>query len=322
MIEAGIWIPRKKRNKDDNHTWRKRKECFGEMVQTDGSVGDWFEDRGDRAVLMAYIDDATGIVFARFYPSENTPAAMDSFRKYIEKFGIPQSLYFDKNSIYITTRKANIDEAPYWHSELRGKEPQTQFGKIMEILNVEPIPAHSPQAKGRVERLFETFKDRLVKEMRLKEVSSIKEGNVFLESYLPRYNKKFSVEPVNSKNLHREVPKNMNLNWIFAFREKRMVTQDFTLQWKNRVFLLKKQSIAIKKRRVTVLQNLNNEVRIWFNGRFLAFKEITKNTLKQLREKSKKTNKAVDEKPKQPWKPGADHPWRKQNRVLFQELGR
>lgn len=232
MIEAGIWIPRKIRKEDDKHTWRKRKECFGEMVQTDGSVGDWFEGRGPKAVMMAYIDDATGIPFARFYPSEDTRAAMDSFRQYIEEFGIPQSLYFDKNSIYKTTRKANLDE------ELRSKGPQTQFEKIMEILNVEPIFAHTPQAKGRIERLFETFKDRLIKEMRLAEISNIKEGNKFLKDYLPKYSEKFSVSPANSKNLHREIPADMDLHWVFAFREKRVVTQDFTIQWNNRVFLL------------------------------------------------------------------------------------
>lgn len=185
MIETGLWIPRKMRNKDDNYTWRKRKDCFGEMIQTDGSIGNWFEERGPRAVLMAYIDDATGIPFARFYPAEDTRAAMDSFRKYIEKYGIPQSLYFDKNSIYKTTRKANLDE------ELRGKEPQTQFEKAIEILNVEPIYALSAEAKGRVERLFRTFKDRLVKEMRFADVSNIEEGNSFLKDYLPNTVKDF-----------------------------------------------------------------------------------------------------------------------------------
>lgn len=314
MIEAGIWIPRKLRNEDNNHTWRKRKECFGEMVQTDGSVGDWFEGRGPRAVMMGYIDDATGIPFARFYASEDTRAAMDSFRKYIEVFGIPQSLYFDRNSIYKTTRKANLDE------ELRGKGPQTQFDKVLEILNVGPIFAYSPQAKGRIERLFETFKDRLVKEMRLAGVSNIKEGNEFLKDYLPEYSKRFSVNPVNSKNLHREVPQDMDLNWVFAFREKRTVTQDFTIRWRNRFFLLEKQSVAIKNKKVTILENLHDELRIWFKDGFLEFKEITKHSLKKLREESKRSKTSVKDTPKQPWKPESNHPWRWKNKALFQEL--
>ncbi len=205
MIQEGIWTPRKTRDKDNAHTWRKRKECFGEMVQTDGSVGNWFEDRGPKAVMMAYIDDATGIPFARFYPSEDTRAAMDSFRKYTEKYGISQSLYFDRNSIYKTTRKANLDE------ELQGKSPQTQFKKVMDILNVKPIYAYSAEAKGRIERLFRTFKDRLIKEMRLENISNIDEANEFLKIYLPKYSEKFSVPPANSKNLHREVPTDMNL---------------------------------------------------------------------------------------------------------------
>ncbi len=316
MIEKDIWIPRKIRDKDDDYTWRKRKDCFGEMIQTDGSIGDWFENRGPRAVMMAYIDDATGKPFARFYPSEDTRAAMDSFRQYIEQYGIPQSLYFDRSSIYKTSRQPNLDE------ELKSEMPKTQFEKVLEILSVEPIFAYSPQAKGRIERLFETFKDRLVKEMRLDGISNIKDGNEFLKTYLPKYCERFAVPPANSKNLHREAPAKMDLNWVFAFREKRVVADDFTIRWRNRFFLLEKQSIAIKKRRVKVLENLNDEVKIQFNGRFIEFKEITKHSLNILRTKRKETNTPIEEKPKQPWKPAHDHPWRKQNRALFKDLSR
>jgi len=316
MINEGIWIPRKMRNEDKNHTWRKRKDCFGEMVQTDGSVGFWFENRGPKAILMAYIDDATNIAFAEFYPSENTWAAMDSFWKYILLNGLPQCLYFDRNSIYKTNRKANLDE------ELKGEGPKTQFEMAIEILNVAPKYAYSAQAKGRIERLFGVFKDRLVKEMRLANICSIEEANKFLKSYLPQYNRRFSVPPANEKNMHREVPKNLNLKWVFAFREERTVSKDFTLRWRNRFFLLKKQSIAIKGRRVTVLESLNDEIRIWFNGRFIEFEEITENTLQGIRNKRKKSNLADKVGPRQPWKPPKNHPWRQQNRALFQEMRR
>lgn len=114
----------------------------------------------------------------------------------------------------------------------------------------------------------------------------------------------------------------MDLTRVFAFREKRTVARDFTIRWRNRFFLLKKQSIVIKNQRVSVLENLNDEVRIWFNGRFLEFEEITKHSLKELREKSKKTKTEIQKEPKQPWKPGPNHPWRRQNRALFQQMKR
>ena len=314
MTEAGIWRPKSKRKVDDDYSWRERKACYGEMLQTDGSIGDWFEDRGPRCVMMACIDDATGIPFARFYPAEDTRAAMDSFKKYIELNGIPKSLYFDRNSIYKVTRNPNQEE------ELKGKSPETQFEKVMGILDVEPIFAFSPQAKGRVERLFATFKDRLVKEMRLAGVCGIEEGNEFLKNYLPEYAERFGVKAEKPENMHREVPEDMELTWIFSFRETRVVTNDFTIRWKNRFFLLRKHSIAIKKQRVTVLENLKGEIRIWFNGRFLDFREITRDALLTKR-KERKEEKLLDNiGPKKKWKPASDHPWRKQNRALFREL--
>lgn len=316
MIQEEIWLPKRKRQRDDDFTWRKRKDCFGEMVQTDGSIGKWFEDRGPKAVMMAYIDDATGIPFARFYPAEDTRAAMDSFRKYIEVYGIPKSLYFDRNSIYKTTRQPNQDE------ELKGKSPATQFEKVLNILDVEPIFAYSPQAKGRIERLFATFKDRLIKEMRLAGVCSIEHGNEFLESYLPKYAQRFGIASEKPENLHREIPEDLNLDWVFAFREKRTVTNDFTIRWRNRFFLLKKQSIAIKKKRITILENLKDEIRIRFNGRYLEFREITKDTLYTKRKERKAKTLDTDSMPKKPWKPAENHPWRKQNTALFRNLRR
>jgi len=316
MIQEAIWIPRSKRKTDDDHSWRQRKDCFGEMVQTDGSIGNWFEKRGPRAVMMAYIDDATGMPFARFYPAEDSRAAMDSFRKYIEIYGVPKSLYFDRNSIYKTTRQPNLDE------ELKGKSSETQFEKVLNILEVDPIFAYSPQAKGRIERLFGTFKDRLVKEMRLAGVCGIDEGNKFLKTYLPEYAQRFGVQAKNPENLHREIPADMDLDWVFAFREKRVVTKDFTIRWRNRFFLLGKQSIAIKKQRVTVLENLNSDIRIWFSGRYLDFNEITEDVLLTKRKERKEENLLENIGPKKKWKPASDHPWRKQNRALFRELSR
>lgn len=316
MIEEHIWIPRKLRVKNDIHQWRKRKDCFGEMILTDGSEHDWLEGRGPEMVLMAYIDDATNNVFARFYPSETTHAAMHSFRIYIEKYGIPMSIYFDRNSIFKTTRQPTLDES------LKGEMPKTQFEKVLDILNVEPIHAYSAEAKGRIERLFRTFQDRLIKEMRLVGVSNIDEANKFLETYLPKYNSIFSIPPANSKNLHREVPVDLELDWVFAFRDERVITNDFTVFWKNRVFLINRPFITLRRRKVTVMENLKGEIRIWFNGRFLEFEEITKDTLREMRERKQHMKATKKNMCSKRWKPAPNHPWRLQNRALFNELKR
>jgi len=156
--------------------------------------------------------------------------------------------------------------------------------------------------------------------MRLKGISTLDEANEFLEEYLPKYNSIFSLPPANPKNLHREVSEDLDLNWVFSFREERIITNDFTVRWKNRVFLIKKPSIALKKRKVTVMENLKGEVRMWFNGRFLEFEEITEHTISGRRKEREKVKEK--ERRKKKWKPASTHPWRLQNKVLFEELKR
>ena len=173
LLDSGDW---KKRRKGRQHRqWRERRSHYGQMQQVDGSRHDWLEGRGPWLVLMAYIDDATGRVYGRFYDYEGTIPAMDSFKRYIRKYGLPQSIYLDKHTTYKSTEKLSIED------ELNGKEPLSQFGRALKELGVKVIYANSPQAKGRVERLFETLQDRLVKELRLKGVKTKEEANVFLE---------------------------------------------------------------------------------------------------------------------------------------------
>lgn len=312
MIEENIWTPRTLKNKGKVHLWRERKDCFGEMVQSDGSIHKWLEDRGPKMVLMAYIDDATGKPFAWFYPAEDTRAAMDSFKRYIEIYGIPESIYFDRNSIYKTTREPNLDE------ELKGEKPKTQFEKVLAILGVKPIFAYSPQAKGRIERLFETFQDRLIKELRLANVCAMEDANKFLETYLPKYISKFSVPAKSPEDLHRKIPKTLDLNWVFAFRDERTISNDFTVRWHNRFFSLTKPTVTLKRKKIIVAENLKGQIRICYKDRILTFKEITANTLEQVR-KTTKLMKATAQKTKakKPYKPAEDHPWRMQNRALF-----
>lgn len=150
LIEAGLWEGRRTRKK--HRQWRERKAHWGEMLQMDGSHHDWFEGRGPKCVLMAYIDDATGRVFGRFYEYEGTIPAMDSFRRYIRKYGLPMSVYLDKHSTYKSWAKLTDEDI------MAGREePLSQFQRALQELGVQVIHAHSPQAKGRVERLFGTL---------------------------------------------------------------------------------------------------------------------------------------------------------------------
>ncbi len=173
LIKANI--PYRKRKKRPHRQWRQRKGHYGQMIQMDGSEHDWFEERGSKCVLMGYIDDATGIPFGRFHKYEGTIPAMDSFKRYIKKRGIPLSVYLDKHATYKSPKKQTIEE------ELANQEALSQFERALKELSVEVIHANSPQAKGRIERIFNTFQDRLIKEMRLENVCTIDQANTFLE---------------------------------------------------------------------------------------------------------------------------------------------
>lgn len=200
LIAAGEW--QKVRKSRTHRQWRPRKEYCGQMVQMDGSHHKWFEDRAPECVLMAYIDDATSRTYFRFYEYEGTIPAMDSFLRYIRKYGIPMSIYFDRHTTYKSTAEPTIEE------EINGEEPLSEFGRALKELGVEIIHAHSPQAKGRIERLFKTLQDRLVKELRLRGISTIEEANKFLDSYyLREFNRKFSRKALNKGNLHRPIQK-------------------------------------------------------------------------------------------------------------------
>lgn len=199
-----------RRRKRPPLAWRARKVHVGELVQLDGSHHDWFEERGPRCVLMAYIDDASSLVFARFYDYEE-----DSFQRYIRQYGVPLALYADKHTTYGSPAEATVEE------ELAGTKPKSQFGQAVGVLGVELIAAHSPQAKGRVERLFQTFQDRVRKEMRLAKVATIEAANQFLAAYLPRYNQQFAVLPSRAVDLHRPTATDRTLEASLCIKTRR-----------------------------------------------------------------------------------------------------
>lgn len=229
LIEEGLW--EKGRKVRVHRQWRERKECFGQMVQVDGSHHDWLEGRGPKLVLMGYTDDAKGRAYGRFYDYEGTMPALDSFMRYTKLNGIPQLVYTDRHSTYKSQKKSLWDD----------EEVLSQFEKALARLGTRVIHAKSPQAKGRIERLFRTFQDRLVKEMRLAKVKTKDQANQFLEGYLPRFNEQFEKEAKSKVDLHRGVPVGMVLERELSVRETRVLRNDNTIQYEGKFYQIEKQ---------------------------------------------------------------------------------
>ena len=294
LISAGVW--RKRRKHRDHRRWRTRKECFGEMVQMDGSHHAWLEDRGPELVLMGYIDDATNNVHCRFYDYEGTLPAMDSFKRYVRKYGLPLSVYLDKHSTYKSNRRLTIEE------ELAGvSQPMSQFERALDELGVNVIHAHSPQAKGRIERLFGVLQDRLVKEMRLLSVKTAEEANVSLQKYLRTYNRKFRVVPSNKTDVHVKVERGFNLDRSLCIRTKRTVRNDNTIAYEGKLYQIRERVLS---RKVIVEERVNGSLHICCGGVSLKYRLITKRPKKVTESKSSRVSRPVPVPPR-------DHPWRK-----------
>ncbi len=287
----GEGITYAKRKARPHRRWRPRKEHCGEMVQLDGSHHDWFEGRAPKCVLMGYIDDASSRVYARFYEYEGTFPAMDSFKRYALKYGLPMNIYLDCHSTYKGKGKLTIED------ELLNRQALSQFGRALDELEVHLIHAQSAPAKGRIERLFKTFQDRLVKEMRLRNLKSIAEGNKFLERYLPVFNRRFNVEPASSEDMHRPLVGLAGLDKVFTIRTERALRNDFTVAHEGKLYQVEDN---IRSDKVIIQDYLNGKRLITYKDRALRYKEITQHP-----QKSKQPFKI-----RQVYTPGAEHPWR------------
>jgi len=302
--------------------WRERKHWFGYMIQIDGSHHDWLEGRGPRLVLMGYIDDATNEVFARFYLYEGTMPVFDSMKRYIQKYGIPHSVYFDRHSTYKSPGKPSIED------QLLDREALTQVGRAFKELGIKVIHANSPQAKGRVERLFRTFQDRLIKEMRLANITSLEQANDFLETYLPEYNKQFGVQALEKGDVHRRLSKDMRLDAILCKKEERVLRNDFTVCYESKLYQVLDKTRALK---VTVEERMNGRIFITHQGKKLRYKEIPRQFIAKPRQIKVTSKKPIEQQPAKPYKPPKNHPWRlcaaagfkqaeaRRNRVLMRE---
>jgi len=296
LIGAELW--KKKRKGRRHRQWRPRKDRYGEMIQVDGSHHDWFEGRGPVCVFMGYIDDATGRVYGRLYEYEGTIPAMDSFRRYVRKYGIPISLYMDKHSTYKSMEKPTIED------ELNGTEPVSEFGRALKDLGMQLIHAHSPQAKGRVERLFGTLQDRLVKEMRLRGISSIAEANEFLKGYLPIYNRRFARKAAQADNLHRPIPKGLNLRRILCSKTERTVRNDFTIAHDRKLYQIEE---AVKTKKLMVEEYTDGSMAIWCRQQMVKFRQIA---IRPEKPQKPQKQSALPAK-KTAITPPKDHPWRR-----------
>lgn len=286
------------RRKRPHRAWRERKAHVGELLQLDGSHHDWLEGRGPRCVRMAYIDDASSRVLARFYEYEGTIPAMDSFQRYVTRYGIPLAVYADRHTTYQSPAKPTVEE------QLAGREPLSQFGRALSELGVELIPAHSPQAKGRVERLFKTVQDRLVKELRLAGVSTLEAANRFLDGYLPTYNRRFSVQPAQPADLHRPRPASRELDRSLCIKTTRCLRKDFTIAHQRGLYQIHD---TIRASHVLVEERVDGTMQITHQGRPLGFHAITSRPMKAGEAK-------MVHQPRCPVAPRPDHPWRKRLR--------
>ncbi|MBI4591960.1 ISNCY family transposase, partial [Candidatus Uhrbacteria bacterium] len=302
QIVEGLWNPRKNKSKSEHHSWRKRKDAFGEMLQYDGSYHDWFEGRGEanEQCLLTAIDDATGtVVQAALAAHEGVIPTCVFWREYILANGTPRAIYLDKFSTYKVNHKI-ASENP---------DVKTQFQRACNELGIQPIFANSPQAKGRVERLFDTLQDRLVKELRLADISTIEKANCFVRDvFLPKFNARFSVEPVSKANLHRPLTtgEKKSLASTLSRHTARTVQNDFTLAFDTTWYqLTKHQPCTVRKKDVvTVEEHTDGTIHICLRGKELHYETLSS------RSKKVKSTQWVLPAVREPVKPAADHPWR------------
>lgn len=301
MIELGLWKSRIRKENSEYRSWRPRKEHLGELEQFDGSYHLWFENRAPEACLLAAIDDASGrITRAVFADNEGVVAVSTFWREYVREHGKPVAVYLDKFGTYKINHKSAVDN----------HELMTQFQGMMQRLDIRLISAHSPQAKGRVERLFGTLQDRLVKELRLTGISDTEAANVFLEkTFLPDFNTKFSVAPAADGDAHRQLSADevKNLDSIFSIRTQRTIGNDFVVRFEGAwLQLARVQSITVLRHETVVLEKrLDGSLHMSLRGVYLVFEKLPERPVK-VKEKITALVRAVPA-PSRP----VNTPWRK-----------
>jgi len=313
MIEAGLWKPRRPRRAV--HLWRPRRSAFGELVQMDTSEHAWLEGRGEaEPVLVSMIDDATGRQVKRFFASDTTEANLETLGGWLRRHGRPLAVYADRNSIFRVNRPVTDAEAR------SGREAETQFGRALRQLGIAYIPASSPQAKGRVERSFQTDQDRLVKELRLRGIATVEAANAYLEAeYVPMLNRRFTVPAASSVDAHRPI-RGYDLAAVLSVQTLRTVANDYTVRHGGRRYQIQRRSITggLRGGKVVVEERLDGTLKLRFRDRYLRWHAIAMPTPPtNAAAGAQRTHRRRGEAPASvpsasaaPRRPAKDHPWR------------
>ena len=330
LLQAGIRSPRRRRP-PKHRSRRERYPQRGMLLQTDGSDHDWLEGRGPRLTLVGAIDDADGgVPYALFRDEEDAQGYTILLRQIVAEHGIPQALYHDRHGIFERPSKepGTIEE------QLEGKRKPTQFGRIMEELGITSIPARSPQAKGRIERLWETFQDRLVSELRIAGASNKEEANKVLWNFLPRHNQRFAIPPAEPGSVYRKPPEDFNPDEVFCFKYERTVGRDNVVRFgEHRLQIMPTNGrLSYAKAKVEVHERMDGSLAVYYKGQCLAtkpapaeapvlrarnMKRVAPNTTKY-REPSAtdvSTGKISEAQAPRCTKPGPAHPWRRPFKV-------
>lgn len=332
LLAAGVRSP-KTRRPSKHRGRRERYPQEGMLIQVDGSRHDWLEGRGPELTLIASIDDATGKVpFALFREEEDAQGYFLLLWEIVRRKGIPLALYHDRHGIF---ERSSLARPGTLEEQLLGEEPTTQFGRLLKELGIESIAARSPQAKGRVERLFGTFQDRLVSELRLAGVKTLEEANRVLRAFLARFNRKFAVSPAEEGLAYRPVPVDLVLEEVFSFKYYRTVGAD-------NVVALGVHRIQIypcngrqnyHRARVEIQERMDGGLAVYYQGKCLATKPAPAEApVLRVQRRGRSASQESLPKPSSPLtpdkkpilkkklvrpKPGPDHPWRKDFKKKF-----
>jgi transposase len=301
MIEAELWKPKKAR-KVEVHQMRERRDCFGELVQVDGSPHDWFEGRAPKCTLLVFIDDATGgLGQLLFTENESFFSYCQATEGYLSRHGKPGAFYSDKHGVF------RVNQPGAGASDVL-----TQFGRAMQELEIQIICANSPQAKGRVERVNQTLQDRLPKELRLRGISSWEAGNAFLPEYMDDFNRRFAVQPKSTHNAHRPLAAQDNLARLFKWQETRILSKNLTLQFEKVVYQIQTErpSYAMRKAAVTVCLDAQNNITILYKGKSLPYTIFHQQAKQSEVVQSKQIDHVLVNQSKA-HKPAPNHPWKR-----------
>ena len=296
MIEEELWKPRRAQPAEV-HQLRERRACFGELIQIDGSDHAWFEERGERCTLLVFIDDATGKLVELWFVAEETFFAYaEAARHYFERDGKPVAFYSDRHGIF----RVNMPQPLGTTSGL------TQFGRAMQELDIQILCAHSPQAKGRVERVIQTLQDRLVKELRLRNLSTMDAGNAFLPEFRADFNRRFAVSPRSTHDAHRPLLPSDNLDLILTHQKTGVLSKNITVQYHKIIYQIQtdRPTYALHKAPVTICETAKGEVTILYKNSPLAY-----TTYKKLAPQAQVVDTTQLHRTL-PKPPAANHPWR------------